>query len=252
MTAADALAAMEHLPFASIEALLAPGPLLILAPHPDDESLGCGGLIAAACDAGHPPFVLVATDGAGSHPNSRAYPPARLRATRQREACAAVGILGLPANRIGFLGLPDTQSPASGPAFDAAVTAVASLAIRIQAGAILATWMHDPDCDHESAHLIAAAAAREVGRPHLAYPVWGWTLPPDTPWPGPLPTGQRIDITAQLPRKRQAIAAHRTQHAGVIIDDPSAFQMTPAFMALFDRPFETVLTTGWSPGASTG
>ena len=238
--AEEALAAMERLPVEPIGTILTAGPPLILAPHPDDESLGCGGLIAASVLAGMPPFVLVLTDGTGSHPNSRAYPAAKLRRLRQAEAVAAIKELGLDAGRIAFLGLRDTESPIAGPAFDATVSAVAALAIRIGAGSILAPWQHDPHCDHESAHLIAIAAARETNLPHLAYPVWGLTLPPDTPLPG-LPTGRRIEITPHLTQKRRAIAAHRSQLGEVIVDDPAGFELPRAFLALFDQPFEILL-----------
>ena len=245
--AADALTAIATLPLKPASTAWSDGPMLILAPHPDDESLGCGGLIAAACAARNPPFVLVLTDGTGSHPNSRSHPPARLRRVREAEARAAVAALGLQPERIGFLGLRDTQSPVAGPAFDAAVTAVASLALRLDARTVLAPWMHDPHCDHESAHLIAVAAAREANLRHVAYPVWGLTLPDDTPLHGPCPTGCRIDIAAHLPAKRLAIAAHRTQLGGVIIDDPRAFQLPPALLSAFDRPFETLLDVPTMP-----
>ena len=239
ITAAEAIAAFERLPLRPLSELLSPGPLLILAPHPDDESLGCGGLIAAACQAGAPPFVLITTDGAGSHPNSRAYPARRLRALREREALDATGILGLPPDRLGFLGLEDTHSPTSGPAFDAAVTAIASLALRINAATILSTWAHDPHCDHESAHDLATAAAHEATLIHLAYPVWGWTLPPATKLATRTPTGFRLDITAQVPRKREAITAHRSQYGGLITDDPTGFVLPQGLLDVFDRPFET-------------
>lgn len=241
LTAAEAHAAMRALPVRAVADLLSPGPLLLLAPHPDDESLGAGGLLAAAAATATPPFVVILTDGTGSHPNSRAFPATRLRATRQREAQAAIAALGLPPGNIAFLGLPDTLSPVSGPAFDATVTAIANLAIRIRAATLLAPWQFDPHCDHEAAHLVASAVTRETGLVHLAYPVWGWALPPATPLPDPVPTGCRIDVTPHLPRKRAAIAAHRTQHPGTIIDDPSGFTLPTEFLSLFDTPYETFL-----------
>src|SRR5690606_16204888 len=46
--------------------------ITVIAPHPDDESLGCGGLIAALAADGRAVQVVFVTDGAGSHPNSAA------------------------------------------------------------------------------------------------------------------------------------------------------------------------------------
>jgi LmbE family N-acetylglucosaminyl deacetylase len=241
ITADEALATMAALPVRPLSHLIEGGAPLILAPHPDDESLGCGGIIAACAAAGAPPFVVIVTDGAGSHPNSRAYPHARLRATRMQEARDAVAALGLPPDRIAFLNLPDTDSPSSGTAFDGAANQVAALLRQHRLGSILATWRHDPHCDHLSAHHIAAAVAARTRCRHMAYPVWGLTLPPDTALDGPKPQGFRLDIAPYLPAKRRAIAAHRSQYAGLIDDDPSGFQLAKGFLALFNGPFETLL-----------
>jgi LmbE family N-acetylglucosaminyl deacetylase len=216
------------------------GRALVLAPHPDDESLGCGGLIAAACAAGEPPIVAVLTDGAGSHPKSRAYPPERLRATREAETLAAVACLGLDADRVVFLRTADTRAPAEGPAFAEVVSRVAGLVRAHCCRSILASWAEDPHCDHLAAHRIAAAAAAAAGVAHWAYPVWGLTLPDAAVLPGE-PHGLRLDVSRHLPAKRRAIQCHASQYAGLIDDDPSGFQMQPGFMALFDSPTEIYL-----------
>lgn len=239
MRAADALAAMRALPVVDLDAIDGGETALVLAPHADDESLGCGGFIAEACAQGRPPQVLVLTDGAGSHPNSRLFPPARLRAQRQREAREAVGILGLGPHRIGFLDLPDTRAPVSGEAFERAVRAIAA---RCEGcGLLLAPWRHDPHCDHEAAHVMAVAAARLARVRHLAYPVWGWTLADEDVLPGPAPAGWRLRMGRHLLAKRRAIAAHVSQYSDLISDDPAGFRLPPGLLDVFDQPYETFL-----------
>lgn len=242
ISAAQAFEAMAALPLMPLEAVTHGKPALILAPHADDETLGCGGLIAAASAAGHPPFVLILTDGTGSHPNSRAYPPLRLKQVREQEAQTAIGILGLPRNRIGFMELRDTAAPMDGNGFDAAVAAILSTVERVGAASILSPWQHDPHCDHLAAHRMACDAVARCRIRHLAYPIWGWTLPPETCLPDPAPHGMRLDVTAHLSAKRQAITAHASQYGGLIQDDADGFQLPSNLLEIFSRPYETFLT----------
>lgn len=241
-TAADHHRVWKDLPLGQLQDVTGDGTCVILAPHPDDESLGCGGLIAACVAAGRPPLVVVLTDGAGSHPNSRAYPPGRLRVVREAEVRDAVACLGLSADRVVFLHQPDTAAPHDGPGFDTVVTRLVAL-IRREANctAILAPWRHDPHCDHEAASKAAAAAATLTGIRNLAFPVWGWTLPGTAPIPESPAAGWRLDIRASLPAKRAAIQAHRSQYGGLITDDPGGFRLPAALLSVFDNPYETYL-----------
>jgi LmbE family N-acetylglucosaminyl deacetylase len=240
MTVGTVLQAMRALPLRTIDAIIGTGKLLILAPHPDDESLGCGGLIAACCAAGRPPFVLVLTDGAGSHPGSRSHPPERLRATREAEARRALAALGLGPDHVAFLGLPDAAAPHDGPGFDRAVAAIVAQAEATVCTTIAAPWQHDPHCDHLAAHRMAEVAAARLGLRHIAYPVWGWTLPENDTLETNI-AGGRLDIEPHLPAKRRAIAAHASQHGGVITDDPTGFQLPRHLLAVLDEPFEVFL-----------
>ncbi len=181
----------RQLPVGGLDDIIGSGTCLILAPHPDDESLGCGGLIAACMAAGRPPLVVVLTDGAGSHPGSLAYPPERLRAVRAEEVRQAAAALGLAPERVLFLGQPDTAAPTEGPAFDAVVAALMGM-IEPDCTALLAPWRHDPHCDHEAASLIASAVAAQALVRHVAYPVWGWTLPAEASISGPPAAGFRL------------------------------------------------------------
>lgn len=239
--AAEVLAALRSLPVADYDTMTGGEPVLVLAPHADDESCGCGGLIAEACARGREIAVTVLTDGTGSHPHSRAYPAPRLRALREAEAREAVAALGLKPERLHFLGLPDTASPHEGSAFAQAAEHVARLARQYRAGNICATWVQDPHGDHVSAYRLGQAVCRESGARLLAYPVWAWTLPDERGLPDEPIQGFRLDISRHLPAKRRAIAAHRSQTTDLIADDPTGFRMPPEFRALFDQPYEVFI-----------
>ncbi len=241
--AGEILDQFEQLPLADLDRVL-PGRFLVLAPHPDDESLGCGGVIAEACRRGRPPVVAILTDGAASHPHSRAYPPARLAEVRAREVRQAVACLGLPPECLFLLGAPDGAAPHGGISMVALAAHLAVLAEGCDA--ILTSWRHDPHGDHAAAWRVAREAAGFTGACVWEYPVWGWTLPRETKLgrtdvaPGAW-TGWRFDIAGRLEAKRRAIAAHRSQHGQVVTDDPEGFALTADFLALFDRPFEVLV-----------
>ena len=94
-------------------ALARSSPALVVAPHPDDESLGCGGLLARLGDAGVDVRAILVTDGAASHPRSTRYDAAARRALRDREWLRALACLGLrdgAANRLGWTA--PSRSPA--------------------------------------------------------------------------------------------------------------------------------------------
>jgi LmbE family N-acetylglucosaminyl deacetylase len=240
--AADIHAAWQRLPIGDIATVAGTGRMLILSPHPDDESLGCGGLIATLCRAGRPPLVVMLTDGTGSHPGSPSVDANALRVLREREAREATRRLGLPPTCLVFLRLRDAAAPHGGPAFNMTVNRLTAL--MADCGTICAPWMHDPHCDHVAAYLIARAAAARVGARLLAFPVWGWGLPPDalvaTDEDAP-DSGWRLDIAPVLTAKRMAIAAHRSQLGTVILDDPNGFSLPASLLVAFDRPYETFL-----------
>jgi LmbE family N-acetylglucosaminyl deacetylase len=242
MIAGDFHRRWRALPLGALDDIIGSGTCLVLAPHPDDESLGCGGLIAACVAAGRRPLIVIVTDGTGSHPGSAAFPPSRLGAVRAHEARDAVTHLGLASDRVVFLHQRDTATPHDGPGFDALVATLKGLVcLEPACTAILAPWRHDPHCDHEAAALLASAVAAEVSIRHVAYPVWGWTLPADTAIPAVPEAGFRLDIRCFLPAKRAAIQAHRSQYGELITDDPTGFRLSPGLLSVFDQPVETFL-----------
>ena len=240
MTAARARQLWRGLPVGTVSDVIGAGSCLVLAPHPDDESLGCGGLIARCCLESRPPLVVILTDGSGSHPGSRQYPPARLATVREVEAARAVQALGLPPERLVFLREVDTQAPHGGPAFDAIVSRLVASMATFGCSAILGPWRGDPHCDHAAAALIAAETARIAGARQVSYPVWGWTMAEDDAVDGAV-RGWRLDVSAQLAAKRHAIEAHASQYGHLIADDPSGFRLPVDLLGAVTGRFETFL-----------
>ena len=238
MRAGDYLEMLRNLPFGTTRDLTAGQPFLVLAPHPDDETLGCGGLLAAAGKAGIPGHVVILTDGAASHPGSSSYPPARLAALRQDESRRALACLGVHQDHLRFLDLPDAATPSAGADFDAAVEAVVRLVRETEAATLFVTWGHDPHCDHETAYAMArvAKSVLAAGRPEVrlwAYPVWGLHLPDDAAIDLDRPTGFRLDIAAERDAKLRAIQCYASQMTDLIDDDPDAFRFTEAQLLPF-------------------
>lgn len=244
MNAGAFFAAAEALPLATLPDISSGGGLVVVAPHPDDESLGCGGLIAEARARGLAVRLVVVSDGVGSHPASRRYPAERLRDLREAETRNAAAELGLAADAIRFLRLPDRFVPSDGPDAIAAGDAIVAAACETGAGAVCVSWRHDPHCDHlASATIVDRVRDRLVGARVYAYPIWGWTLPRDRDVGAP-PRGRRIDVSRHRAAKRAAIAAHRSQTTNLIDDDPGGFRLTPDMISFFTGPHEILLETG--------
>lgn len=78
--------------------------ILIFAPHPDDEVLGCGGTITKRIRQGYEAYIVFMTDGAHSHIQISAK---RMKQIRRKEAVIANSVLGVPTKNLFFLGFED-------------------------------------------------------------------------------------------------------------------------------------------------
>ncbi|MFJ3261868.1 PIG-L deacetylase family protein [Pseudomonas sp. NPDC086581] len=201
---------LDQLPRISRHELLPPGRrLVVVAPHPDDEVLACGGLLAGL-DEDVEVLLISVTDGEGSHPDSPRWTPERLRRARLEESRAAVLELGLAGLRWQWqrLHLPDSGVQAA---------LLAHMLIEwIRPGdRVLSTWRRDGHCDHEATGLACAQVAARCDARHFEAPIWAWhwALPgdPRLPWA----RGRRLDLDqAAVQRKRRAIQAHVSQLEG--------------------------------------
>ncbi|SHL20311.1 PIG-L deacetylase family protein [Hymenobacter psychrotolerans] len=245
---------MSELPFFEFNSLpLRPpeyaatlGPTVVIAPHPDDESLGCGGLLALLAQAGQPVWCVLVSDGTMSHPNSVKFAAPARRALREQELRTALQELGCSSDALLPLNLPDGSVPS--PDTEAGAEAVARLVAflrQTQPHTVLCPWRRDPHPDHRATSLLVQAALAQLSTPPrlLEYVVWAWqrAAPSDLPQPDEA-IGWRLEVQPVLARKQRAIAAHRSQLAPSIIDDdPAGFTLSAEMLAHFEQPFEVYL-----------
>lgn len=221
------------------------GNALIIAPHPDDESLGCGGTIALLRQQGYEVHVLFVSDGTMSHPNSPSYPADRLRQVREAEALQAVDRLDVPASNALFMRLKDRQVPTPAQAsFPDAVAQMRQLLIRRNPTTVFVPWRRDPHPDHRASWQILNAVLADLPyQPRvLEYLIWLWELGDQRDMPGPEEMRVwQVPIGSVMTQRDEAIAAHRSQVTRMIDDDPTAFYLSPELLAHFNAPRELFL-----------
>jgi len=137
--------------------------IVVVAPHPDDETFGCGGLIAASIRRGAEVVVVTVTDGGGSHPGRCGVPE-----LRRQEQIAAVAALGCEREPW-WLAYPDGGATAAEPEIAAALLELAT-----GADLIVAPWPGDRHPDHGATGRSAIAVGTALDTPVLTYPLWLW------------------------------------------------------------------------------
>ncbi|TIH40594.1 PIG-L family deacetylase [Subtercola vilae] len=209
--------------------------LIVLAAHPDDETLGAGGLLAEAFARGIPSTVVIVTDGSASHPRSPTVSPEALARLRAAEVRAAVALLS-PAAEVALLDFADGSLDRQLPAIRAALAAHPALATPTGPTLLAAPWRGDGHRDHRLLGELAAELARERGLTLVEYPIWlwHWANPghPDTPWTGlvALPLGDSVRAA-----KQNAIREHRSQVERLSPADGDEEQLLAEFLRHFDR-----------------
>jgi len=230
------------LPLYSVEAI-ATSPVLVVAPHPDDECLGCGGAIALLRSLGCSVYILVMSDGTMSHPHSQQYPAAALRSLREEETRSAMAILGVDINQITFLRLPDSAVPMpTDLEFSSAVSTCQRYLEAIAPQTIFLPWRHDPHADHRATWQIVRAALKSPDQRLIEYPIWDWDLAQrGDRLDSNLLNAWRLDIETVRELKQEAIATYRSQVTDLINDDPQGFKLSAEMLMQFAQPWELYL-----------
>ncbi len=199
-----------------VTAEICTGHLLVVAPHPDDETLACGGTVLRTLAEGGRVSIAVATDGRYGDPR---VDPARMAEIRAGELERAAGTLGIGPGRLVRMGFEDASLSANeGRLADE----LARLVRELRPDVVLGPCSWDLHPDH--AALGRALATLSDGGPRLfGYLVWGWARPvrlavravKRATAPGGRPRLPRrpvaVGVAAQLDAKAVALAAHSSQ-----------------------------------------
>ena len=153
---------------------------VVIAPHQDDETLACGGLIARKRSEGLPVHVIFITDGSASHLGHAQLTPAAIAALRRNEAMQAMACLGVERSTVHFLDEPDgTLKGIAADRREFLVERLGALLGSIAPGEIFLPCNPDGSSEHDAAfEFVLAAVARAGVRPVTwQYPVWAWWNP---------------------------------------------------------------------------
>ena len=204
---------------------------IVFSPHQDDETLGCGGMIALKRQLGVPIMVVFITDG--RYGSLQPIQPEELINTRKLEAVAALKLLGVESSEIYFLEQLDGSL--------ATLSQEQSQNLMQQLSQILQNFIPEevyvPHCkdfhaDHEATYDLVekAIALAGIDVQLWQYPIW-------LLWQNPLSfqlkskeikSAYRLPIYSVRHQKHQAIATYRSQIPG----------LTPGFLLRFKARYE--------------
>jgi LmbE family N-acetylglucosaminyl deacetylase len=197
---------------------------LVVAPHPDDETLGCGATIARKRAAGTAVLVAVVADGRYAQSRSTMISPSELASIRAAEAVAACARLGVDADDVVQLGHEDTHVA---EAEQQVTEELQDLISRFRPEEVLVVCGLDHHPDHRAVHRATCAALRRGGADPVVheFPVWSWI---DGPW---LDQRDRTAIGRALHLVRQPWGALRRGRASLVVTGPFAAAKDKAMAA---------------------
>lgn len=175
------------------------GPILVLAPHFDDDIIGCGGTLYKYNKQGKTIYVAYLTDGTGGRPEE--VPAGDISRLRYEEAKRALEVLGIPSEKCFCLGIRDgsvSECSDGGKVRDAIA--------RIKPGLIFTPYIMDIHPDHRGANYLLANYLENFGqecpevREILMYEVWT-----------PLIPNVGVNITDIMDKKLEALRQHQSQ-----------------------------------------
>lgn len=215
---------------------------LIVAPHPDDEALGCGGLISLLTALNQPVYVVFVTHGGASHPHSTTHLKIKLIALREQEALKSCEILGVKTENSSFFRAEDGGlSNLKATKKSLLEEKFRHLFIDKKIDTVFLPWRRDPHQDHIATYQLAEKAVFISEKPIkiVEYPIWLYKNSQKNDWPLKEEVDIfKLDIQQQNRIKKRAIFAHQSQTSILIKDDPKGFILTEDLLAPFMKDFE--------------
>jgi LmbE family N-acetylglucosaminyl deacetylase len=217
------------------------GGTVVVVPHPDDEALAAGGLIAHQRRRDRDVVVIAVTDGDAAYPDWRGGELARVR---RREQLVALRRLGVRRHAVHRLGIADGAVARHD---DAVVTAL--LEVLSPSDTLVAPAVFDWHPDHEACGRAARSAADLVGCTLLGSLFWAHHHPDHAPAHMSLGVLALDDV--EVAHRRTAVGTHRSQL------EPSTRTradpiLTPDLLGLLDHPVEYYATDPAASGSNAG
>ena len=186
--------------------------VLVVAAHPDDEVLGCGGAIARHADEGDQVYVLIVSEGA----TSRLVRRDRIQASEHLSILAQAAQLSgsiLGAVNVELLDLPDNRLD-SMDRLDL-IKLVERCIDRHQPQVVYVHHAGDVNVDHRRLHEAVVTACRPTPG-HTVRRLLSYEVASSSEWqpPGSAPAFEPnwfIDISAQWQRKREALMTYASE-----------------------------------------
>lgn len=214
-------------------------PLLVIAPHPDDEILGVGAFLLQQIKNGVRVHVVFLTDGEHSLPDIE---PDRVAAERVKISDGVLSEAGVPAEQVFRLHMPDGRLPRKGEqGFTAAAEALSGLIRSLRPKAVFAThpletWPYD----HVAAFELAEAALAETNGICL-YGYWVWlsySLPIKHFVRIDWGSTSRIPVGMEMRTKKKLMKAYLTPSA--VNGKPWSGILPKSMLKIFAYPYEVV------------
>lgn len=204
---------LGNIPVINTHSLVPPGArAVVIAPHPGDEVLTCGGLLQLLSAMGHPLQLISVTDGSASRPGSQQWSEKRLSVFRSQESLEALRRLELPMHSLKWIRGGFTDNTLA----EHELELTQFIARYLKAGdVVFSTWSQDGSSDHDAVGRASANAATIVGADFNEVPVraWHWPIRESGLIPWHRARKVRLD-TWTVARKSHATHAYASQLKG--------------------------------------